>query len=72
MHTRLQFKYGRMWYLGEAAGAHGAGMQGKADLLQHVRMGSHPAQAHARGQKLAETVQAHHPPIHIQGQICLS
>ena len=60
-----------MLYLGEAAGAHGAGMQGKADLLQHVGVGSHPAQAHAGGQELAEAVQAYHAPIHIQRQVCL-
>ena len=61
-----------MLYLGEAAGAHGAGMQGKTNLLQHIRVGSHPAQAHAGGQELAEAVQAHHSPINIQGQVCLS
>lgn len=43
-------------YLSEAAGAHSAGMQGKADLLEHVGVGGDPAQAHARGQKLAEAV----------------
>lgn len=61
-----------MLYLGEAAGAHSAGMQGEADLLQHVRVGRHPPQTHARGQELAEAVQAHHPPVNVQRQVRLS
>lgn len=57
--------------LGEAAGAHGACVQGKADFLQHVRVSCDPAQAHAGGQELAEAVQSHHTLIDIQGQVCL-
>ena len=57
-------------YLCEAAGPHGAGMQGKADLLEHIRMGGHPAQAHPGGQELAEAVQAHNTAIHIHRQVC--
>ena len=43
-------------HLSVAAGAHGAGMQSKADFLQHVWMGCDPPQPHARQQKLAEAV----------------
>ena len=57
--------------LSEAAGPHGAGVQGEADLLQHVRVGGHPAQAHAGSQKLAEAVQPHHPAVHIHRQVAV-